>query len=110
MILPSLLNTRKIALCIKIYILRLPNDAKAVGIDRFMHYTPYKPPGRQDGSGEFSDTHGVEYEDDCLLGCCAMCSHGHWPTFQRFLLPPSSRQYKLTDVSEVLTASIIRTI
>jgi hypothetical protein len=25
-------------------------------------------------SGEISDSHGSGYEDDCLVGCCAMYS------------------------------------
>jgi hypothetical protein len=39
-------------------------------------------------TSEISGFHGGEYEDDCLLGCCAV----------------------FTDVSEVLTVFIIRTI
>jgi hypothetical protein len=39
--------------------------------------------------GKISASHGGEYEDDCLLGCCDV-----W--------------YKFTDVSEVITAYIIR--
>jgi hypothetical protein len=31
------------------------------------------------------------FEDDCLLGCCAMKSGRSLPTFQRCLLPQSSR-------------------
>jgi hypothetical protein len=46
--------------------------------------------------GEFLDylnvlsSHGSEFEDDCLLRCCAMFSGRNWPVFQRCLLPPSS--------------------
>jgi hypothetical protein len=39
---------------------------------------------------EFSGSHGGEYEDGCLLGCCAVKSGRSSPTFQRCLLCPSS--------------------
>jgi uncharacterized protein YkwD len=39
---------------------------------------------------EISGSHGGEYEDNCLLGCCAVVCQ------------------KLTDVSEVLAASMIK--
>jgi hypothetical protein len=38
---------------------------------------------------ELPGSHGNEYEDGCLLGCCAMQSSTHLPMFQRSLLPPS---------------------
>jgi hypothetical protein len=34
--------------------------------------------------GETSSSHGGEYEDDCLLGCCAVQSGRNLPKFQRF--------------------------
>jgi hypothetical protein len=37
-------------------------------------------------------SHGCEYEDYYLLGCSAMYSGTSLPTFQRYLLPPSSQQ------------------
>jgi hypothetical protein len=39
---------------------------------------------------EISGSQGSEYEDGCLLDCCAMYSDRSLPTFQRCLLPPSS--------------------
>jgi hypothetical protein len=33
--------------------------------------------------GEISGSHGGKYEDDCLLGCCAMQSDRSLPMFQR---------------------------
>jgi hypothetical protein len=39
---------------------------------------------------EISGSHGSEYEDDCLLGCCAVKSGRSLPTFQRCLVPLSS--------------------
>jgi hypothetical protein len=42
---------------------------------------------------EISGSHSSEYEDGCLLGCCAMQPGRSLPTFQRCLLPPSSGQY-----------------
>jgi hypothetical protein len=44
----------------------------------------------QYSTGEISGSHGGEYEDDCLLGCCAVLSGRSLPTFQRCLLPSSS--------------------
>jgi hypothetical protein len=38
---------------------------------------------------EISGSHGGEYEDDCLLGCCVVESGRSLPKFQRFLLPLS---------------------
>jgi hypothetical protein len=40
--------------------------------------------------GETSDSHGGRYEDDCLLGCCAIQSDRSLQTFQRCLLLTSS--------------------
>jgi hypothetical protein len=40
--------------------------------------------------GEISGLHGNVYEGGCLLRCCDGQSSWYWPTFQRFLLPPSS--------------------
>jgi hypothetical protein len=40
--------------------------------------------------GDISDSHDGEYEDHCLLGCCAVYSGRSLSTFQRYLLPPSS--------------------
>jgi hypothetical protein len=39
------------------------------------------------GSCEISDSCGGGYEDDWLLGCCAVLSGRSLPTFQRSLLP-----------------------
>jgi hypothetical protein len=39
---------------------------------------------------EITGFHGGEYEDDSLLGYCAVQSIRSWPTFQRCILPPSS--------------------
>jgi hypothetical protein len=39
---------------------------------------------------KISGSHGDEYKDDCLLGCCAVLSGRYLPTFRRCLLPPSS--------------------
>jgi hypothetical protein len=39
---------------------------------------------------DVSGSYGSDYEDDCILGCCAMWSGRSLPTFQRCLLPPSS--------------------
>jgi hypothetical protein len=36
--------------------------------------------------GEISGSHGGEYEDDCLLGCCTLQSGRSLPTFQKYLL------------------------
>jgi hypothetical protein len=35
--------------------------------------------------GDISGYHGGEYEDDCLLGCCAMKSGRSLPTFRFYL-------------------------
>jgi hypothetical protein len=40
---------------------------------------------------DISGFHGGEYEDGCLLGCCTLWTGRSLPTFQRCLLPPSSR-------------------
>jgi hypothetical protein len=40
--------------------------------------------------GEILGSHGGEYEDGCLLACCAVQSGRSLTTFQRCLLPPSS--------------------
>jgi hypothetical protein len=52
-------------------------------------------------------SHGSEYENECLLGCCTLWSGRSLPTFQRCLLPPSSgrswwRNKHLWKVGEVL--------
>jgi hypothetical protein len=39
---------------------------------------------------ETSGSHSCEYEDGCLLGCCAVWCGTSLPTFQSCLLPPSS--------------------
>jgi hypothetical protein len=39
---------------------------------------------------EVSGSHGAEYEDGCLLGCCTVLFSRSLPTFQRCLLPTSS--------------------
>jgi hypothetical protein len=39
---------------------------------------------------EVSDLYADEYEDGCLLGCCAVYFCRYWPTFRRCLLPPWS--------------------
>jgi hypothetical protein len=44
---------------------------------------------------EISGSHGGEYEDGCLLGCCVVWSGGSSPTFQRCLLP-SENFYQTT--------------
>jgi hypothetical protein len=36
-----------------------------------------------------------EQEDGCILGCCAVQSGRSLPTFQRYLLPPSSGRLSL---------------
>jgi hypothetical protein len=41
-------------------------------------------------SCEGSGSHGNEYEDGCLLGCCAVWCGGSLLTFQRYLLSLSS--------------------
>jgi hypothetical protein len=46
---------------------------------------------RTNRSSEISGSHGGEHEDGCLLGCCAVQSGRSLQTFQRYLLPPSSR-------------------
>jgi hypothetical protein len=41
---------------------------------------------------EISSSHGGEYADGCLLGCCTASYGTRLPTFQRCFLPPSSRR------------------
>jgi hypothetical protein len=41
-------------------------------------------------SSRISGSHGGEYEDGCLLGCCAVQSGRSLPTFQRCMLTQSS--------------------
>jgi hypothetical protein len=45
---------------------------------------------KQNKPSEISGFHGGEYEDGCLLGCCALLSGRNLLTFHRCLLPPSS--------------------
>jgi hypothetical protein len=53
---------------------------------------------------EISSSHGGEYEvQNCLLGCTAVENNCR-PTFQRYVLPPSSlkiREYIPEDNSEL---------
>jgi hypothetical protein len=51
--------------------------------------------------GEILGSHGGEYEDDCFLCCCAVQSGRSLPTFQRYLLPPSSGRWVLTSETSV---------
>jgi hypothetical protein len=54
-----------------------------------VHKSPTQDPILiQMNPGEISGFYGSEYEDDCLLGCCAMYSGRIVSTFQRYLLPP----------------------
>jgi hypothetical protein len=40
---------------------------------RYMHRNVYGPSRTEKKTpGEISGSHGGEYEDDCLLGCCAV--------------------------------------
>jgi hypothetical protein len=43
--------------------------------------------------GEISGSDGGEYEDTCLLGCCAVLSGRSLPKFQIHLLRPSLSPY-----------------
>jgi hypothetical protein len=43
-----------------------------------------------DSQSEISSSHGGEYEDQNLLGCTAVFLIECLPTFQRYVLPPSS--------------------
>jgi hypothetical protein len=48
---------------------------------------------------EISGSQGGEYEDGCLMGCCAVKSGRSLPTFQRCLMPPSSgRWWRLPSI------------
>jgi hypothetical protein len=47
---------------------------------------------KAEDSREISGSHGGEYEVKSLLGCTAVFSNRCRPTFQRYVLPPSSGQ------------------
>jgi hypothetical protein len=51
-------------------------------------------------------SHSSNYEDDCLLGCCAMSSGRCLPTFQRCLLPPSSDHHLLMEAASTYEMSV----
>jgi hypothetical protein len=52
----------------------------------------------------------VNFEDNCLLGCCAMYSVRNLPTFQRCLLPPSSGHVSTSETSFVFYGTTSRDI
>jgi hypothetical protein len=47
------------------------------------------------GKRGISGFRGGDYEDSCLLGCCAVLSGRKWPTFQRCLRSPSSEPWNV---------------
>jgi hypothetical protein len=53
----------------------------------FFGLVPFLQLAIQGSISEISGSHGSEYEDDYLLGCCAVYSGRRLPTFQRCLLP-----------------------
>jgi hypothetical protein len=48
-----------------------------------------------------SGSHAGEYEDECLLGCCAVLSGRSLPTFQRCLLPLSLGLITLMEAASI---------
>jgi hypothetical protein len=54
---------------------------------RAQNSLPLDPILRKMNPGKISGSHAAEYENGCLLGCCAVKFCRNWPTFQRCLLP-----------------------
>jgi hypothetical protein len=52
--------------------------------------------------GKISGSHGNEYKNIYILGCCTVSSGRNLPTFQRCLLPPTSG--RLMDDGAVSTS------
>jgi hypothetical protein len=60
--------------------------------DKISHQFKNKSKTISDTSG----SHGGEYKDGCLLGCCTALSGRNLPTFQKRLLLPSSGRLKVS--------------
>jgi hypothetical protein len=54
---------------------------------------------RLDKISEISSSHGGEYEAENLLGCTAVFLIKCRPTFQRYVLLPSSGRDKISEIS-----------
>jgi hypothetical protein len=54
------------------------------------------PEKRDEEESKITGSHGGEFEDGCLLGCCPIKSGRCSPKFQRCLLPPSSGRWGVT--------------
>jgi hypothetical protein len=66
---------------------------------QYFYNTSYEAIQRNKLNTEVSGSHGGEYEDDCLLSCCAVYSSRSLPTFHR---PDDGSSKHLWNVGKLL--------